>query len=339
MEKNTNLILILAFLLFGITSCVTTNNMKFINVEVMKPSTFGVPRDIAISVFNRDLFKSDTCAFKYYNGLDIKKDNFVEYHDLSNAVVDNLVTYLNKDNSFKKVLNYRDSPTYFRKDILDKGDRNRLFETTKSDICVFLDFLHFNTSFIGGDQCLFFSRVDLLWVITSRNDSVSYGYHQTDTLCYDESMLINYDYQKHIPKPILDNSCKYLGEFMGTKILPTWMEVERMYYGSHNLVMQRAEKFAKTNDWIKAAELWNRQTKSENKTLAAKAMYNMAIACEMEGKPELSIEWLKKSILEPEIKDQAHILNCQKYIDVLTTREKDIIRLGKQLGDLQDEWQ
>ena len=337
MKKPTNQFLLLVFVLFGITSCVTTYNMKFIKLEVMKPSTFGVPKNITISVLNRDLFQSDTCAFRYYNGWNIKNDNFVNYHDLSNIVVDALVAQLNKENSFKKVLNFRDSPNYFRKNIEDEYDRDWLFKTTKSDICISLDFLHFNTSIIAGNSCLFSSRVDLLWVITSKNDSVSYGYHQTDTLCYDESMLIDYDYKKHIPKPLIINSCKNMGEFMGTKIIPTWIEVERMYYGSHNLVMLKAENYAKNNDWIKAAELWNRQTNSENKTLAAKAMYNMAMACEMEGKPNLSIEWLEKSKVEIRVKDSTHIANCQKYIDELTTREKDIIRLGKQVGDLKDD--
>lgn len=331
MKKLTNPLLILSFLLFGFTSCETTYNMKSIRIEVMKPGIFGIPKDLTVAVSNRDLFQSDTCSFRYYNGWDIKKDTLIKYHVLSNACVDAMADHLTKEGYFKQVINYRDSLTDFLKNTKSQDDRKRLFKTTKSDVCVFLDFLHFNTSFIAGDQCLFFSRVDLLWTIISKNDSVSYGYQQTDTLCYDESQVNRYSYKTHMPRQLLNNSCQYLGEFMGKKVIPTWIPVERMYYGSHNLFMQKAEKYARRNDWIKAAELWNRQTKSKNNGIATKAMYNMALACEMEGKPELSVDWLVKSNSKQIREDKNHKENCERYKKVLALRKSEIEKLGTQI--------
>lgn len=331
MKKPTNPLLILSFLLIGFTSCETTYNMKSIRIEVMKPGIFGIPKDLTVAVSNRDLFQSDTCSFRYYNGWDVKKDTLIKYHVLSNACVDAMADHLTKEGYFKQVINYRDSLIDFLKDTKSQDDRERLFETTKSDVCVFLDFLHFNTSFIAGDQCLFFSRVDLLWTITSKNDSVSYGYQQTDTLCYDESQVNKYSYKNHIPRQLLNNSCQYLGEFMGKKVIPTWIQVERMYYGSHNLFMLKAEKYARKNDWIKAAELWNRQTKSKNNAMATKAMYNMALACEMEGKPELSMDWLSKSNIELIREDKNHKENCERYKKVLSSRKLEIEKLATQI--------
>ncbi len=77
--------------------------------------------------------------------------------------------------------------------------------------------------------------------------------------------------------------------------MPSWIPVERKYYNSGNPRMIAAEKYALANDWLKAAEVWNKESKNANQKIAAKACYNLALACEMEGKYDLAIDWLIKS--------------------------------------------
>jgi len=97
--------------------------------------------------------------------------------------------------------------------------------------------------------------------------------------------------------------------------------------------MLLAEKYAFQNDWLKAAELWKRLTTNKNQKIAAKASYNMALACEMEGKHDVAIDWLVKSfsILKENSDSDVHKQNCQRYIAVLTLRKKELERLAKQV--------
>ena len=93
--------------------------------------------------------------------------------------------------------------------------------------------------------------------------------------------------------------------------------------------MLNAEKYAKKNDWLKAAEFWNKETNNKNQKIAAKACVNMALACEMEGKPGLGIQWLIKSYNALPKNSEVHKANCQQYINGLALRKKDIERLDK----------
>jgi len=95
--------------------------------------------------------------------------------------------------------------------------------------------------------------------------------------------------------------------------------------------MLLAEKYALQNDWLKAAEIWNRLTNNKNQKIAAKASYNMALACEMEGKHDVAIDWLVKSFSILKENSDVHKKNCQRYIAVLTLRKKELERLAKQV--------
>ena len=152
-----------------------------------------------------------------------------------------------------------------------------------------------------------------------------------DTLNYDPfvSPVITSDQMKI--KMLADNSSRYLGKVMGTKIIPYWTTVERIYYKSNNQNMLLAEKYALENNWLKAAEFWNAQTKNKNPKIAAKASYNMALACEMEGKPDVAIDWLILSFESLKQNGEAHKANCQLYIKVLALRKKELEKLEKQI--------
>ena len=95
--------------------------------------------------------------------------------------------------------------------------------------------------------------------------------------------------------------------------------------------MLKAEKLALKNNWREAAEIWNTMAKSKNAHIAAKAKFNMALACEMEGHPDLAIEWITKSYIEFNENDKQHKANCQRYINVLALRKKEIAKLEKQV--------
>lgn len=332
LSARNSLLFILLF--SGMSSCLITERARTIPIEIMKPGIFGISKDLTVALINRDLFQSDTCMFTWFDGFKEMSDTTIKYRTLSDTCMNALARYLEKEDYFLKVINYGDSLNYLFKDPANIENRSELYERTKSDVCIFLDFLHFNTIHIH----LKYSPTPLdivaklLWTVSMKNDSLSYGYKQIDTLFYDETQLSPYLFNNKPPKKLLNNSCQYLGRFFGTKAIPSWLQVDRLYYKSNNLDMLQAEKYALENDWLKAAEIWNKETKNKSPRIAAKACYNMALACEMEARLDAGIDWLVKSYSILPQNNLEHRNNCLRYVNILVTRKKEIERLGKQLS-------
>lgn len=327
---------ILIFLLLGLslTSCTITNDIRTFQVEIMKPGIFVYPENIdSIAIFKRDIHKSDTCTFEYWKLNEENKysDPNVKYSFLSNLCVDAVANSLENKGYFKKVTSYQDSLNYLFEGNENDIDPIKLFENTKSDVCIFLDYFHFNSTVINSERDFLNIWLNLSWLIVIKNDTAAYIYNQSDELTFDERD--NPDFLKMNPHPnqLLFHATQYLGEYFASRLIPSWLKVERFYYKSNNTSMLEAEKFALTNEWLKAAKIWNDNTKSKNPRIAAKASFNMALACEMEGKLEPGIDWLVKSYSGLKRNNKIHKENCQRYANILALRKKEIEKLEKQV--------
>jgi len=74
---------------FGLTSCIITDQIRVMQVEVMKPGALIFPENAnKLAVFKRDIYHSDTAVFnyfyKYYNKYGPKRDSTISYSKLSN---------------------------------------------------------------------------------------------------------------------------------------------------------------------------------------------------------------------------------------------------------------
>jgi hypothetical protein len=333
MKSRVRILMPLLLVVAGFYSCVITDQIGVLNMEIMKPGIFAIPEHYdTIAIIKRDFCRSDTCMMFYYNLRGLRADTSIKFRDLSNNCTDGLAKYFEEDGYFQKVNNYQDSLNYlFKAGPEGKIDPNKLFEKTKSDICIFLDYFHLNNTVVYDYEKPFWTQASLLWSVAFKNDTTSYIYNQTDTLFFDQDQYENFRLMNEHSKEQYLNAAEYLGRFFGTKIIPSWLTVERLYYRSNNPEMLKAEKFAKNNEWLKAAEIWNRETKNKNRMLATKACFNMALACEMEGKPDVGISWLVKSYSGLKREDQDHKINCQRYVNILATRKIEIERLDHQV--------
>jgi hypothetical protein len=260
------------------------------------------------------------------------KDTSIKYQNLSDTCVHALINYLEVENYFQKVNPFSDSLNILLNVPGRIETRDKLFEKTNSDVCIFLDFLYLSTTYNKFFAYPFTARANLLWTVVFKTDSLAYSYNHTDTLFFDQTQVNGYSrYKEQTLGLLLNNSSNYLGKSFGPKVIPTWTKVERMYYKSKNTEMIKAEKLALNEDWLKAAEIWNRETKNKNKKIAAKSSYNLAVACEMEGKPDAAIDWLVKSYTYLQKNNDEHRKNCQRYVNILVNRKKEIERLEKQI--------
>lgn len=107
-------------------------------------------------------------------------------------------------------------------------------------------------------------------------------------------------------------------------LVPHWIEVERMYYKSGHIELAKTEELIEQNRWLEAAEIWKKNTTNKNKAVAAKSMFNLALACEMNGDFDAAIDWTVKSFHVFGSKNEIHAFNCQNYIRILGMRKIDI---------------
>jgi len=331
--KPARKILTIFLLALNLSSCLITDSARTTQIEIMKPGIFNLPDEInTVAIINRSTYQRDSVPFKYLNVNKIEIDTLVKYRTLSNKCVDALTGFFEKEGYFGKVNNYRDSlAVVYSTNETGMITPEELFRKTKSDICIFLDHFNFNVVGMYGFSNIVANGAALSWVIAIKTDTLSYLYNQMDTLVYEASdfpLNLN-DHEKL--NLLVNNSAEYLGRFFGSKIIPTWLTVERLYYKSNNQNMLLAEKYALNNEWLKAAEIWNRQSKNKNPRMAAKACYNMALACEMEGKLDAAIDWLVQSHSILKVNNEEHKENCKRYIAVLALRKKEIEKLAHQV--------
>ncbi len=366
MKPDRILLPLLVGLIFS--SCVMTNQIRTLQIEILRPGIFNIPKDLTVAIIHRDLFQSDTCNFYYSNGYIKNQDSIqaynnyldavanhqistfkfpikhiglyettldtsIKYSDLADTCISGLVNYFKEEEYFKQVTKSSDSLNSLLKETGLISTKEELFEKIGSDVCIFLDFLDLNTTYNRNFSTPFKTKASLIWTVAFKTDSLAYSYNQLDTLFYDQSQLYTYNNAKNkILGQLVNSSCIYMGSSFGAKMIPNWIQAERMYYKSKNTEMLKAENYAIGQDWLKAAEIWNQQSKNKNDKIAAKACYNMALACEMEGKPDVAIAWLVKSFSSLKKNDEVHKYNCQRYVNVLALRKLEIERLAEQVS-------
>ncbi len=326
--------LIKSLILIGLTcslhSCIITISMRSIQVETMKPAVFTIPDSIkSIGVFNLSPYKKNNLSLEYLENDKISEDDIVNYKQISDKCTKALVSFLEKEAYFKKVRNFGDSINYLESD----STANDIFKKFGIDACLFLDDIDFKIIALDNGSEMIVNNAQIIWSLAYKNDSMSYYYNQNDTLIYDDDKTDLFYQRNNLIRigNVAINSGEYLGKAFGAKVIPTWIQVERMYYASNNLEMLKAEKFAKNNEWIKAAEIWRIMTKNKNTMIAAKASYNMALVCEMEGHLDAAIDWLVQSYSTLKENNKEHKENCQRYINLLAMRKKEIEKLAKQV--------
>lgn len=323
--KTTNCFILIA-LTCGLFSCMITTSMRTLQVETMRPAILTIPDSInSVGIFNLLPFQKDDMSLKYMDLRKVINDSLITYKQIANKCTDALATFLIKDGYFEKVRNFGDSINYLKSD----SSSNNLFKKLGIDACLYLNDLDFEI-IVVNDGNLVANNVKAIWGISLKNDSLTYNYNQNDTLLYDDYSPLQKKQMERVRKVAL-NSGEYLGKAFGGKVIPSWIRVERMYYSSNNPEMLKAEHSAKEDNWLKAAEFWKKMISNKNRVIAAKAMYNMALCCEMEGNLEAAMDWLVQSYSMLKENNKEHQENCQRYISLLAFRKKEIEKLAKQV--------
>lgn len=206
------------------------------------------------------------------------------------------------------------------------------------DLLLFLDFFETEHYFSPPSS----SCISLVWVNTSNvwqicdlaSDIPSYFKINNDKIAWQVGAC---NIQKAISKlpaketAILDGAEEAAAAFV-LYLTPHWDTVSRVIYVFRNSELKNAHKLAKENRWNEAAKLWEKQTENKNRTIAAKAAYNMALASEIAGDMPAALDWLEKSekakIFDYQ-GDMQHKANVAEYIRVLQKRKEAVEKLDR----------
>ena len=162
-----------------------------------------------------------------------------------------------------------------------------------------------------------------------KNLALTFAYQNIDTINWIEPAYNLREAKRVLPprKDAIFNAADVAGTQFGEYISPHWVDVDRMYYQSGHSELKKTDKMVAENRWLDAVEIWKKNTTNRNKKIAAKSMFNLALACEMQGEIDAAMDWAVKSYYVLVNKNEVHRFNTQQYINILSQRKLDIKKI------------
>lgn len=163
---------------------------------------------------------------------------------------------------------------------------------------------------------------------------LEYSGNRIDTVSWNAEGEVANDVLKLLPprKDAILNAAEISGAKFAELVIPHWTEDERIYYSSGQIELKKTEPLIKEGKWLEAAKIWKANTNNPNKSIAAKCMFNMGLACEMEGNIDAAIDWVVQSFQVFKQSNTINAENCQDYLRILATRKFDLRKIEFQLN-------
>ncbi len=209
-------------------------------------------------------------------------------------------------------------------------DLKRINDTTGANLLLSLDYYGQFERVVDSDwQHIMISYVVSLWNFYDlQTRELKYSYNLTDTVPARPD-----NFPKFNPREL---SVSYIPEVSGNNfanfLAPHWVEVQRTFYKSGQIELKKAEQLAEENKWLEAAEIWKKNVTNVNKNVAAKSMFNLALACEIEGELDAALDWVVKSYYVFKDDNDVHQFNCKEYIRIIGIRKMDIQKIELQVN-------
>jgi hypothetical protein len=334
----------LSILLIALWSCSSLEKSTTVNLEIFKPAKLEIPAD------------KQNIGIIYRNPVAVK--DTVDFINVSENFEDSTGIYAINPYAFHYIETFRqllkDSKRFNRIEIISiDAAEDQLTDSFKIrditlddvtrigvqnplvDIFLFSDYINqqiFSYYYREISEFTLVAYTYSVWQMAGiSNDSLTYHYFKTDTLWWKGYANSQKELHHNFPS---EQQAKIEGAeeaalSFSKLFIPYWEVAERRMYLSGNYEMKIAQKYALNNQWIEAADIWKRYTNNKNKGLAAKAMFNMALASEVYGELEGAIDWAIKSYMVYNEMNTIHSNNTKDYINKLVARKKDYEMLDK----------
>ena len=304
MMKMISISAIVSFLL--LSSCVTLNEFP---IEVFQPAKVTLPAEIKnVTLVSRNMKYANDTLQKYYSK-DYKriKDIIpVNIDSLSvQACFDSLSVKMQALSRFSKisVLPVASLPRQYVKNINPPSKKliEKIASDTDADALILLDmYSSFYSVYPNQDTGRSVAQVVTASIWTIYDPTKFRILHHTsmvDTLYWD-----GLDDQKNylasrIPnkKAALQIAAGLAGVKYSKNIAPSWVKVYRQTLSCSQADFKNAAELAKKNKWDEASALWEKYTQSTNKRYQMQALFNLAVASEMNGDIDTATDLISRA--------------------------------------------
>jgi len=337
--KRKSGLLWFVFLLI-LSSCVSYE--KF-SIEVYKPSEVRLTPDVKkVVIISRNLkYEHDTLQHYQVKNHRLIKDK-IRFNSDSLAIktcLDSLSGKLLELSQFSNVdiLPANTFPVTRVKEI--RPAKNEWYkvisEKTGADVLILLDMF---SCFYGQDDVNSTAVVNVvtsnIWSVYSVIDQkIINRFTQVDTLYWD-GMDENGQYKKiRIPdkKNAISLAAGVIGENYAKHILPDWTKVDRNFMQSSDTELQKAVKLAGNGKWEEAVAIWKVYSERKSKRNKVIALYNLALASEMNGDVDRAVELTDQAAkVSSGLFMSSENEAVRKYSAVLYQRKNEINKLNQQ---------
>ena len=288
----------------------------FDTIIELKPVDFS---EIALSdsLIYRQMVGNDSTQVEVYSGVNSEVYNFARF----------VKKYTTTDSN-KNVILLID-PEY---GLYTKRQIQNIAGSTGADLFLSLDFFSSVDGIYLYESRMAHEKVYTLacWnVYDLKKVNFERSLQKLDTIQWVEPVYSLKEAKRMLPprKDAVLNAADIAGSRFAEFLAPHWVEVDRMYYRSGHTELKETDELIAQNQWLEAAKIWKKNTTNTNKSIAAKSMFNMALACEMVGEMDAAMDWAIKSFYVFGNKNPEHAFNCQEYIRILAQRKLDIQKI------------
>lgn len=348
-EKMKNNILLVFLLGLFVTSCKTAQ----VSIQVLKPAQITLPSDVkTIAFVNRSLPAKKDRLRNVVEGAITGEGIFADRLG-SEECIKGVVNGLHDSPRIKSVMpagvDVRGTGTRQFPEPLDWVTVKNICETNGTDALACLEVFDSNCTIGVSDQKVTKKEKDKEYTYVefkARLDvNIESGwriYIPADQQIIDQNVFNDSRYWENkgdSPKkaeqglPLKDNAVSQSGFYAGNqyalRISPQWIWVNRLYFKKGNNDFAQARRMVQVNNWNGASTIWLKYVNDPNPKVAGNACFNVALACEIDGKLENALEWAKKSYID--FKNN----KAFNYMHILQRRLDDLARLDEQMKGVQ----
>lgn len=342
---NKSILLLTGIVALMATSCRTTWQSAYLPIDIMIPATIDIPQNVKnVGIIYRNSIRiKDIAPYAFYfshsdQPTAIYRDNPVAY-----LYVETLLSTLSESDRFENIdllPEHNDGlsdENWLYKVNLDSLNKEYIIKYPETDLFLVADVIATECIPVLVRELGFIYVLNIttqFWEIINARENKTFLYHKSDTLIHEKTFYAPEGRtQFKVPSEEwfnLESASESAAKF-GKKLIPHWITADRVIYRSGHYEMRRAWQLIKSNQWNAAAAILEEQTRNKNRNIAAKAMFNLALAREIAGDLEEAMNWTIKSYYVFQEEDPQHANNTKEYINILAKRKKDVESLDKQL--------
>lgn len=328
--------------LFLLSSCTILYEFP---IEVFQPAKVTLPPQIKnITLASRNLkYSSDTLQHYYSRDNKLTKDiSQLNIDSITiNACFDSLTAKLHQQQRFGKVtvLPLTTFARQYSQKINPPGKAQvqKIASDTQADALILLDmFSAFYSVYPVSDDNKSVAQVVTasIWTIY---DPANYRilHHQSmiDTLYWDGLDEKGNYLSSRIPakKDAISIAAGLTGVKYSKNLVPFWKQVNRSLLSCKQADFLQAITLAKKNKWDQASALWENYTNSTHNRYRLQALYNLAVAREMEGDIEGAKHLLDEALIKaPSSSCYTEMKSILAYSRILSKRKVELEKINAQ---------